>query len=64
MPMRSAAEVLRVRSVAESSPRVGPVRRARGAHAASADVATPLESGMLEGGAEVVLTVEVARAAR
>jgi hypothetical protein len=41
-----------------------PLRTTLTARAAGADVATPVESGTLEIGAEVVLTVEVAPAAR
>ena len=59
-----ALKVVRVLSVEESSPRLVPLRTPLTARAAGADVATPVESGTLEIGAEVVLTVEVAPAAR
>jgi uncharacterized protein YggE len=55
---------VRVLSVEESSPHVVPVRAMLTARAASADVATPVESGTLDVGADVLLTVEVAPAAR
>jgi uncharacterized protein YggE len=57
-------KVVRVLSVEESSPHVVPVRAMLTARAASADVATPVESGTLDVGADVLLTVEVAPAAR
>jgi uncharacterized protein len=56
-------KVLRVLTVEESSPRISPVRWLSRS-AAPAAVETPVEPGTLESGAEVVLTVEVAPAAR
>jgi uncharacterized protein len=71
---RAKAEVLagalglkieRVLSVEENSPRLVPVRTMMsGAPRAAAAAATPVEAGTLEVTADVVLTVEVAPAAR
>jgi uncharacterized protein len=60
-------KVLRVLTVEESSPRIVPIRprmmAARSA-AASAEAATPVESGTLDVTAEVTLTVEVGPAGK
>jgi uncharacterized protein len=59
--------VLRVLTVEESSPRIVPLRThimARALSSASAEPATPVESGTVEVNAEVSLTVEVGPAAR
>ncbi|HTT42858.1 MAG TPA: SIMPL domain-containing protein [Steroidobacteraceae bacterium] len=57
-------KVVRVLSVEETGGRFMPVMRsmAAGANAASADVATPVESGTLDISASVMLSVEVAPA--
>ena len=59
--------ILRVLTVEESSPQIVPVRAhmaSQRAVVASADVATPVESGTLDVSANVTLTVEVGPAAR
>ncbi|HET7757194.1 MAG TPA: SIMPL domain-containing protein [Steroidobacteraceae bacterium] len=56
--------IVRVLTVEEASPRLVPVMRTFAAgRAAGAEVATPVEAGTLDVGAQVTLTVEVAPAA-
>jgi len=48
--------------VEETGARFVPLMRSMAANAAAADVATPVESGTLDIGASVMMTVEVAPA--